>query len=99
MNAKDILPIILFSLGIPLQKKPPGWGIQKTDEEGEEQVEQKKPPPKKANKKKDTKAEDERPKTPPLEDLPLKQMIPVINHKGKLDEIKGYILIGYPCNE
>ena len=99
INAKDVLPIILFELGIAMQKKPPGWGIEKTDEEGgDEPVEEKKPPPKKA-KKKDKKDEDERPKTPPLEDLSLKEIIPEINHHNKLDEIKGYILIGYPNNE
>ena len=27
LNAKDILPIILYHLGINLQKKPPGWGV------------------------------------------------------------------------
>ena len=27
ISAKDVLPIILFQLGIALQKKPPGWGI------------------------------------------------------------------------
>ena len=34
INAKNILPIVLFELGIPLQKKPPGWGIEKSDEDG-----------------------------------------------------------------
>jgi adenylate kinase family enzyme len=38
-------------------------------------------------------------KPPPLEDLPLREIIPVVNPKGKLDEIKGYILVGYPHNE
>lgn len=53
INAKNILPIVLFELGIPLQKKPPGWGIEKSDEDGgnEQPVEEKKPPPKKAKKK------------------------------------------------
>ena len=37
IHAKDILPIILFELGIPLQKKPPGWGIEKTDDDGNEE--------------------------------------------------------------
>jgi len=31
--------------------------------------------------------------------LALKDLIPEINHFGKLNEIKGYIIIGYPNNE
>lgn len=27
LNAKDILPIILYQLGVNLQKKPVGWGV------------------------------------------------------------------------
>lgn len=53
----------------------------------------------KKTKKKDKNAEEERPKTPPPEDLALKDLIPEINHFGKLNEIKGYIIIGYPNNE
>ena len=34
INAKDILPIVLYQLGVALQKKPPGWGIERA--EGEE---------------------------------------------------------------
>ena len=29
MNAKDILPIVLYHLGVQLQKKPIGWGVEK----------------------------------------------------------------------
>ena len=29
----------------------------------------------------------------------MKEIIPEVNHHGKLDEIKGFILIGYPNNE
>lgn len=55
---------------------------------------------KKKDKKKEKEVkEDERPKTPPLEDMPLKELIPEINHLGKLNEIRGYIFIGYPSNE
>lgn len=38
LNAKDVLPMILYELGIPLQKKPVGWGIEKNDEDGGEEV-------------------------------------------------------------
>jgi hypothetical protein len=34
MNAKDVLPIILYQLGVTLQKKPVGWGVEKTEEGG-----------------------------------------------------------------
>ena len=34
LNAKDILPIVLYQIGVVLQKKPPGWGIEK-NEDGE----------------------------------------------------------------
>jgi hypothetical protein len=29
LNAKEILPIVLYQLGIALQKKPVGWGVEK----------------------------------------------------------------------
>lgn len=61
-------------------------------------MEERKAAPKKT-KKKDKNAEEERPKTPPPEDLSLKDIIPEINHLGKLNEIRGYIIIGYPNNE
>ena len=35
----------------------------------------------------------------PAEDLALKDLIPEKNHFGKLNEIRGYIIIGYPNNE
>lgn len=91
--------MVLFQIGVNLQKKPPGWGIEKNEdgEGGSPEVEEKKPAPKKA-KKKDKNAEDQRPKTPPPEDLSLKDIIPEINHFGKLNELKGYIIIGYPNN-
>ena len=58
INAKDILPIVLYQIGVVLQKKPFGWGIEKAEgEEGNAEVEEKKPAPKKA-KKKDKNAED-----------------------------------------
>lgn len=34
LNAKDILPIILYQIGVNLQKKPAGWGIEKNEEGG-----------------------------------------------------------------
>lgn len=34
LNAKDVLPIILYQLGVTLQKKPVGWGVEKTEEGG-----------------------------------------------------------------
>lgn len=98
MNAKDVLPIILYQLGIALQKKPPGWGVEKEEgQENQEQEEKKTAPQKK--KKKDKNQEDERPKTPPIEDLSLKEIIPELNFQGKLDEIRGYILLNFPNNE
>jgi hypothetical protein len=27
LNAKDILPMVLYQIGVNLQKKPPGWGV------------------------------------------------------------------------
>jgi len=32
LNAKDILPMILYKLGVVLQKKPPGWGVEKAED-------------------------------------------------------------------
>lgn len=32
LSAKDVLPIILYQIGINLQKKPAGWGVEKTEE-------------------------------------------------------------------
>lgn len=29
LNAKDVMPIVLYQLGIALQKKPVGWGVEK----------------------------------------------------------------------
>lgn len=80
VNSKDVWPIILHKLGCKLQKKPEGWGVEKKDDEDEEnQEEEKKKNAKKPVKKqvKDTKKEgdDDRPKTPPVEDLPLKEII------------------------
>lgn len=78
LNAKDILPIILYQIGVNLQKKPVGWGVERTEEGGNAEspeVEERKAAPKKT-KKKDKNAEDERPKTPPPEDLSLKDIIP-----------------------
>ena len=43
--------------------------------------------------------EEDRPKTAPPEDIALKDLIPEVNHFGKLNEIRGYIFIGYPTNE
>lgn len=31
--------------------------------------------------------------------MPLKDIIPEINHLGKLNEVRGYVIIGYPNNE
>ena len=98
LNAKEVLPMILHHIGVNLQKKPAGWGIERNEDgEAPPEVEERKPAPKKT-KKKDKNAEEERPKTPPPEDLALKDVIPEINFMGKLDEVKGYIIIGYPNN-
>lgn len=43
--------------------------------------------------------EDERPKTAPPEDISLKDLIPEVNHFGKLNETRGFIFIGMPSNE
>lgn len=32
LSAKEIWPIILNELGIPLQKKPEGWGVPKVED-------------------------------------------------------------------
>ncbi len=60
------MPIVLYHLGLTLQKKPLGWGIEKNQQEGGEnqEPEQKKPVAKKP-KKKEKNAQEERPKTPP----------------------------------
>jgi hypothetical protein len=34
LNAKDVLPIILYNMGVTLQKKPAGWGVEANGEEG-----------------------------------------------------------------
>lgn len=32
LNPKDIIPVVLHSLGIRLQKKPQDWGVERTEE-------------------------------------------------------------------
>lgn len=41
----------------------------------------------------------ERPKTPPPEDIPLKEIIPKLNEEQKINPIKGILLVGYPYSE
>lgn len=31
MNGKDVLPIVLYQLGIALEKKPAGWGVEREE--------------------------------------------------------------------
>ncbi|EGR31735.1 hypothetical protein IMG5_103090 [Ichthyophthirius multifiliis] len=110
ISAKDIWPIVLHKLGITLQKKPENWGVEKNedeqelDEEAKAAAEQaaKKAATKKAQmNKKGAKKEvdDERPVTPPIEDLSLKNLIQVIQPDGKLKPVQGLCIIGYPTNE
>jgi adenylate/nucleoside-diphosphate kinase len=110
LSAKDILPMVLHTIGVKLQKKPQDWGVERTEEEKaqlekereeKEREEQLKKAQAKKNPKKKEKdvKEDDRPKTAPPEDIALKDLIPEINHFGKLNEIRGFIFVGFPSNE
>ncbi|KAL4506760.1 hypothetical protein ABPG72_001181 [Tetrahymena utriculariae] len=110
LSAKEVWPIILHKLNIPLQKKPENWGVEKNENEEEEDEEAKrlaeeaakkgkKAPKKKEVKEKPKEGEDERPKTPPPEDIPLKELIQVVQADNKLNPVLGICMIGQPTNE
>ena len=40
--ARDIWPIVFHYLGVPMQKKPVNWGIEKKEDENEDEEEKKK---------------------------------------------------------
>lgn len=56
---------------------------------------------KQAAKKKEKKdGDDERPKTPPVEDLPLKEIIQKINEDGTtIPPVQGVLIVGQPMTE
>ncbi|CAD8103243.1 unnamed protein product [Paramecium sonneborni] len=105
---KDVLPMVLNYLNIPLQRKPVGWGEPKKDDEeqpAEEDEEKKKKEAKKqqAKKKKEEVVEvveeNVKPVTPPPEDIPTKEIIPLLDAELKIPETskpKGIVIIGYP---
>lgn len=109
---KDVLPMILNYLGVPLQKKPLGWGEPKKEEDdvppAEEEEEKKKKESKKAaaaaKKKKEEPVveldvEPVKPITPPPEDVITKEIIPLLDAELKVPETskpRGIVLIGYP---
>eukprot|EP00825_Cyclidium_porcatum_P011085 TRINITY_DN1566_c0_g1_i6.p1 TRINITY_DN1566_c0_g1~~TRINITY_DN1566_c0_g1_i6.p1 ORF type:complete len:1401 (+),score=376.97 TRINITY_DN1566_c0_g1_i6:144-4346(+) len=110
---KDVWPIILHKLGVPLQKKPENWGVEKqegAEEDEEEKKKKEEEEKKKAQKKlaqknqklqkeKQGGEEDDRPKSPPVEDLSLKDIIQQVQEDNKLKPVKGLLIIGQPMNE
>ncbi len=59
----------------------------------------KKPVPGTRNAAADGAGEDERPRTPPPEDLPLKEIIQVVQEGNKINEVRGLCLVAYPYRQ